>query len=51
MSKEDAKKTLDIYKLFTKETDGLIQFFDICRKFSKNELPELKHVLSWNKFF
>jgi hypothetical protein len=44
MSKSNAQKALDIYKLFTKETDGIIQFFDITRKFSKTDLPELQHV-------
>jgi len=44
MSKSNAQKALDIYKLFTKETDGIIQFFDITRKFSKTDLPELQHA-------
>jgi len=44
MSKANAQKSLDIYKLFTKETDGIIQFFDITRKFSKTDLPELQHA-------
>lgn len=44
MGKANAAKALEIYKLFTKETDGIIQFFDITRKFSKNDLPELQHA-------
>jgi hypothetical protein len=44
MGKPNAGKALEIYKLFTKETDGIIQFFDITRKFSKNDLPELQHA-------
>lgn len=45
MSKGNAVKALEIYKLFSKETDGLIQFFDITRKFSKSDLPEIQHVI------
>jgi hypothetical protein len=40
----DAEKALEIYRLFTRETDGLIQIMDISKKFSRTELPELQHV-------
>jgi len=44
MSKSNATKALEIYKLFTKETDGIIQFFEISKRFSRSELPELQHA-------
>eukprot|EP01114_Cavostelium_apophysatum_P010613 TRINITY_DN2454_c0_g1_i6.p1 TRINITY_DN2454_c0_g1~~TRINITY_DN2454_c0_g1_i6.p1 ORF type:complete len:592 (-),score=198.09 TRINITY_DN2454_c0_g1_i6:78-1853(-) len=44
MPKEQAVKALEIYKLFAKETDGIIQFYDISRKISKTDLPELQHA-------
>jgi len=40
----EAQKALDIYKLFTRETEGLIQIFDISKKFSRKELPEIQHA-------
>lgn len=44
MNRTNAVRTLEIYKLFTKETEGIIQFFDITRKFSRSDLPELQHA-------
>jgi len=44
MPKANAMKALEIYKLFSKETDGLIQFFDITRRFAKTDLPEIQHA-------
>eukprot|EP01116_Phalansterium_solitarium_P000978 TRINITY_DN10796_c0_g1_i1.p1 TRINITY_DN10796_c0_g1~~TRINITY_DN10796_c0_g1_i1.p1 ORF type:complete len:575 (+),score=291.49 TRINITY_DN10796_c0_g1_i1:141-1865(+) len=44
MPRAQAAKALDIYKLFVRETDGTIQFFDICRRFVKSDLPELQHA-------
>jgi hypothetical protein len=44
MSKANATKSLEIYKLFTKETDGIIQFFEISKRFSRSDLPELQHA-------
>jgi len=44
MPKSNAIKSLEIYKLFSKETDGLIQFFDITRRFAKTDLPEIQHA-------
>eukprot|EP00027_Filamoeba_sp_ATCC50430_P008920 CAMPEP_0168556120 /NCGR_PEP_ID=MMETSP0413-20121227/8707_1 /TAXON_ID=136452 /ORGANISM="Filamoeba nolandi, Strain NC-AS-23-1" /LENGTH=300 /DNA_ID=CAMNT_0008587033 /DNA_START=641 /DNA_END=1543 /DNA_ORIENTATION=+ len=44
MARDNAGKALDIYKLFSKETDGMIQFFDIAKKFSRTDLPELQHA-------
>jgi len=44
MSKVNATKALEIYKLFTKETDGIIQFFEISKRFSRSDLPELQHA-------
>jgi len=44
MTKSNAIKALEIYRLFSKETDGLIQFFDITRKFSRSDLPEIQHA-------
>ncbi len=44
MSKANATKALDVYKLFTKETDGIIQFLEIARRFARGELPKLQHV-------
>jgi len=41
---QSAQKALDIYRLFTKETDGINQLFEISRRFSKSELPELQHA-------
>lgn len=45
MPKPNAVKALDIYKLFTRETDGLIQVIEISRRFAKSDLPELQHVI------
>jgi len=42
MTKGNAVKALEIYKLFLKEADGIVQFFDISRKFSRSDLPEIK---------
>jgi hypothetical protein len=44
MPKSEATKTLEIYRLFTKETDGMIQFFEIAKRFSRTQLPELQSV-------
>jgi len=46
MPRENAFKTFEIYKLFTKETDSMIQFFDITRRFSRTDLPELQQAPS-----
>lgn len=46
MSRANAAKALDIYKLFIKQTDAMIQFIEISRRFSKSDLPELQHVHS-----
>eukprot|EP01117_Protostelium_nocturnum_P006905 TRINITY_DN2478_c0_g2_i1.p1 TRINITY_DN2478_c0_g2~~TRINITY_DN2478_c0_g2_i1.p1 ORF type:complete len:566 (-),score=233.05 TRINITY_DN2478_c0_g2_i1:197-1894(-) len=42
MDKQNALKCIDIYKLFSKETDGLIQFFDMSKRFSRANLPKLQ---------
>jgi len=44
MLKPNATKALEIYRLFTKETDGIIQFFEISKRFSRSDLPELQHA-------
>lgn len=44
LSLENAEKAIDIYKLFTRETDGINQFFEISRKFSRSDIPELQHA-------
>lgn len=38
MNRKDATRTLEIYKLFTKETDALIGLYDIARQFIR-QLP------------
>jgi len=44
MTKDNAIKALNIYKLFAKETDGIIQLYDIAKKFISSDLPELQHA-------
>ena len=44
MNQTNVAKTLDIYKLFTRETDGINSFFELAKKFSKTELPTLQHA-------
>ncbi len=36
MSKDDAERALTIYKLFVKETDGIISLYEMCRSFANN---------------
>jgi clathrin coat assembly protein AP180 len=36
MSKDDADRALTIYKLFVKETDGIISLYEMCRSFANN---------------
>lgn len=41
----EAQNIFAIYKLFTKETEGVIHLFQILKKFSPDtSLPELQHV-------
>jgi len=41
MGKKNATKTLDIYKLFIRETDALIALYDVGRSITRS-LPEIK---------
>eukprot|EP00028_Trichosphaerium_sp_Am-I-7-wt_P001808 CAMPEP_0168528116 /NCGR_PEP_ID=MMETSP0405-20121227/13057_1 /TAXON_ID=498012 /ORGANISM="Trichosphaerium sp, Strain Am-I-7 wt" /LENGTH=405 /DNA_ID=CAMNT_0008551459 /DNA_START=329 /DNA_END=1546 /DNA_ORIENTATION=+ len=41
MSKKSAQKTLDVYKLFIRETDALIALYDVGRHFTRS-LPDIK---------
>jgi len=41
MNKKEAQRTLDIYVLYTKETDALIGLFDVGKRFV-NKLPAIK---------
>ncbi len=42
LTKPHASKALEIYKLFTRETDGMTQFFEIMKRFMKNDPPTLQ---------
>jgi ANTH domain len=44
MDKDHAQKAFEIYKLFVRETDSTISFFDICERFTRTKLPELQHA-------
>ena len=44
MNQQNVAKTLEIYKLFTRETDGINSFFELAKKFSRSELPTLQHA-------
>eukprot|EP01120_Amphizonella_sp_Union-15-10_P015792 TRINITY_DN8188_c0_g1_i1.p1 TRINITY_DN8188_c0_g1~~TRINITY_DN8188_c0_g1_i1.p1 ORF type:complete len:521 (+),score=116.27 TRINITY_DN8188_c0_g1_i1:50-1612(+) len=41
MGKKNASKTLEIYKLFIRETDAIISLYEMSRSFARN-LPEVK---------
>lgn len=40
MQKSDALRAYEIYKLYTKETDGIIGLYDMCRGFANN-IPDV----------
>lgn len=40
MNKDDAERALAIYKLFVKETDGIVSLYEMCRSFANN-VPEV----------
>ncbi|PRP86493.1 ANTH domain-containing protein [Planoprotostelium fungivorum] len=42
MDKPEALKCIEIYKLFSKETDGMIQFFEMSKRFTQSSLPKLQ---------
>lgn len=47
MSKYDAEQALDIYKNFSKQTDRVVQFLSIARRYENStrlEIPKLKHA-------
>lgn len=44
MPKETASKIYEIYKLFTRETDGMTAVMNISQRFTRSEIPELQHA-------
>jgi hypothetical protein len=40
MNKDDAERAFEIYKLFVKETDGIVSLYEMCRAFASN-VPEV----------
>ena len=47
MVKADAKTALHIYKVFTKQTEGIVDYLNIARKLqgaTRINIPMLKHV-------
>ena len=47
MSKHDAERAMDIYRLFTKQTDYVVQYLSVARQWEHHtrvEVPKLKHA-------
>ncbi len=47
MSKPDAERAMDIYRLFTKQTDFVVQYLSVARQWEHHtrvEVPKLKHA-------
>lgn len=47
MSKPDAERAMDIYRLFTKQTDVVVQYLSVARQWEHHtrvEVPKLKHA-------
>ncbi|RYO95180.1 hypothetical protein DL766_004191 [Monosporascus sp. MC13-8B] len=47
MSKPDAERAMDIYRLFTKQTDYVVQYLGVARQWEHHtrvEVPKLKHA-------
>lgn len=47
MSKPDAERAMDVYRLFTKQTDVVVQYLSVARQWEHHtrvEVPKLKHA-------
>ncbi|KAI0023779.1 putative clathrin binding protein [Xylariomycetidae sp. FL0641] len=47
MAKSDAERAMDIYRLFTKQTDYVVQYLSVARQWEPHtrvEVPKLKHA-------
>jgi hypothetical protein len=43
LKRNEAEKVLEIYRLFVRETDALISFYEIAKEFARN-LPSIQKV-------